>query len=137
LRTDFGAGYGRRHDGKFADPAKRIMASFLTRFFSASSSMNGSVIVLADVDEEMIHLTRLALALVAFHRENGSYPEALPILVPHFMPIILHDFYSDDLPRYRRDNGGFTLYSIGPNRKDDGGKKAENADDGDIVVQFP
>jgi hypothetical protein len=64
-----------------------------------------------------------ACALELFRRKNSAYPERLDALIPEFLASAPRDPVDDSAMRYRRtDDGGFMLWSIGPNRIDDGGK---------------
>jgi tetratricopeptide (TPR) repeat protein len=70
--------------------------------------------------QSRIDQTRLAIALELFRRANGAFPEKLDELVPDFMTIIPSDVQSAQ-PIYRRTAGGYLLYGIGRDGKDDGG----------------
>ena len=74
-----------------------------------------------------IELTVLALALETYRRRHGYYPPSLDWLkrVELVEEIPLDPFSGGPLV-YRRKSYGFTLYSAGRNRADDGGD--ENAD---------
>jgi len=66
----------------------------------------------------------IALALHAFHLETGRYPASLQELVTagylHLLPA--DPFAASGAFRYTRKGSHFTLYSIGPDGKDDGGR---------------
>ncbi len=66
-------------------------------------------------------LARLALAINAFRRDTGTYPEALEQLAPRYLPELPRDPYSGDAFIYTKDESGFLLYSVGPNGTDDDG----------------
>ena len=69
--------------------------------------------------------TTVACALERYRRANGRLPEKLDTLVPQFLAAIPHDMVDGQPLRYRLDGtDGFVLYSIGWNRKDDGGQIA-------------
>jgi len=69
-----------------------------------------------------------ALTLVALQEyrvRHGRYPDGLAALVPDFLPRLPID-YADRQPlRYCLTDGGFLLYSIGADGKDDGGQCAQ------------
>ena len=69
-----------------------------------------------------VQCARTAVALERWRLARGAYPEALAALVPGLLPAVPHDVM-DGLPlRYRRtEEGGYLLYSIGIDAKDDGG----------------
>jgi hypothetical protein len=64
----------------------------------------------------------LAIALERFSLIRGVTPERLTELVPDFIAEVPRDIYTREPLIYRRtEDGGFLLYSVGPNRRDDGG----------------
>jgi hypothetical protein len=64
----------------------------------------------------------LAIALERFGLIRGVTPETLTELVPDFIAEVPRDIYTREPMIYRRtEDGGFLLYSVGPNRRDDGG----------------
>jgi hypothetical protein len=69
---------------------------------------------------------RLLITAIALERcriRHGSYPEALPNLIPEFLASPLVDFMNGKPLRYRRtDDGHFVLYSVGLDCIDDGGQ---------------
>lgn len=70
----------------------------------------------------MLNQAFIAIALERHRLENGTYPEKLSALVPDFATKLPHDLFDGQPLRYRRiDAGGYLLYSIGWNGKDDGG----------------
>ena len=68
-------------------------------------------------------VTMTALALRLYRKENGRYPENLQQLVPKYLPSVLIDPYDGKPLRYRKLQRGFKVWSVGGNRKDDGGVK--------------
>jgi hypothetical protein len=65
--------------------------------------------------------TQLAIALELFRRTKGEFPEKLEELVPDFIDAIPMDVYSEQPPIYRRTEGGYLLYGVDKDRRDDGG----------------
>ncbi len=64
----------------------------------------------------------LACALERYRLANGKYPDTLDALVPQFIQTVPHDVINGDPLHYRlADDGGFGLYSVGWNGRDDGG----------------
>jgi hypothetical protein len=78
-------------------------------------------------------LTLTALTLRLAWLEKGAYPDdsVASFLVPT-------DRFTGKLLLYRKEGGGYVLYSAGRNLKDDGGKDQEDDDPntGDIVVRI-
>ena len=87
---------------------------------------------------------QIVCALERFRLAHGNYPETLAALIPQFMKKLPHDLIGGYPLHYQRtDDGGFTLYSVGWNEKDDGGQDALNKDGtidlekGDWVWRYP
>jgi hypothetical protein len=67
--------------------------------------------------------TRLAYALAAFHADHNSYPPKLAELVPRSVKDLPKDIFNNDADlHYTLQDGGYLLYSVGENGKDDGGR---------------
>jgi hypothetical protein len=79
-------------------------------------------------------LGQVAFALAAYRAEHGSYPTHLGQLVPKHLAAIPEDACADGPLRYQRTEGGCTVYSIGPNGKDEGGacRFSNSVDDASI-----
>lgn len=79
--------------------------------------------------KEATSLARLRLALVAIALEhfrathNNQYPNALGELSPSILSAVPMDPFDGQSLRYRKQESGYLLYSIGPDLKDDGGKR--------------
>ena len=73
---------------------------------------------------------RIAIDIERLRIARGAIPETLAELVPDFIPELPRDVYSGAPTAYRpKGNGRYLLYSVGPDRRDDGGaidlKKSE------------
>ncbi len=67
-------------------------------------------------------LLELALALRAFHRDHGRYPDTLSGLSPVYLSSLPNDPFSPgNRFHYRLTKERYILYSVGPDGKDDGG----------------
>jgi DNA-binding transcriptional MerR regulator len=79
---------------------------------------------------------RLALTAVALEQfraaHNNRYPAGLSELTPNYLDAVLTDPFDGQPLRYRKQDAGYVLYSIGWDLKDDGGKPM-NGKGGDIV----
>jgi hypothetical protein len=82
-------------------------------------------------------MAQVALALAACKAEAGKYPEKLADLKPHYLKKIPNDLFIEKPLYYKQTGEGYLLYSIGPDMKDNGGKKRGEAgpDRYDIVVR--
>ncbi len=85
-------------------------------------------------------LTRMALGLEAYRKDNGQYPVELKALVPKYIAAVPQDIFSRDgrAPlHYEPKDAQYKLYSVGRNGKDDGGIPLGNRLSDDLVVQNP
>lgn len=69
--------------------------------------------------------TLTAVALELYHRRHGAYPESLEALVPSLVPAMPLDVFDGAPLKYALRDGRPLLYSIGTDRKDDGGRAPE------------
>ncbi len=63
------------------------------------------------------------LAVRLFKMEKGGYPEKLDELVPEYLDEVPLDPFALKPLRYKKREGKWIIYSIGPDGKDDGGLK--------------
>jgi hypothetical protein len=71
--------------------------------------------------------SRTAVALERFRRDNGgAIPESLDALVPRYLAQMPQDPLSGSPMRYRSDEQGYTIYSVGTNNQDDGGELVQD-----------
>ena len=80
----------------------------------------------------------IACGLERCRLANGKYPAQLNALAPAFIPTLPHDALTGESYRYRLDGADqYTLYSVGWDLKDDGGKPGAKwyGPDGDWVWQ--
>jgi hypothetical protein len=114
---------------------------------AVSAAMNAEDRTAAQLD-----LTRVAAALAVYRAEQGEYPEKLEQLAPSVVAQLPNDLYSGKPFIYKRmADGGYLLYSVFENGKDDGGSDLhgeivkgewveESVDanlDGDLVIRVP
>lgn len=71
---------------------------------------------------------QLGFALELYRRDNGSPPKSLEDLTPRYVKSIPLDPLSGDKLKYVVKDGGFTIYSVGRNGTDDGGRSQEDAE---------
>jgi len=83
-----------------------------------------------------IRLTSAALAIERYRLAHGQLPESLAALVPEFLPQSLNDPFDGNPLRYTMTEAGYTLYSIGPDQNDDGGKTPLTRGGGDIIFSM-
>ncbi len=68
-----------------------------------------------------IFVARVGLALERYRMAKGEYPATLAELAPEFLREVPLDIFTGKPLLYRTEPGGATIYSVGPNLKDDGG----------------
>jgi RNA polymerase sigma factor (sigma-70 family) len=92
----------------------------------------------ADRAEQEQRNLHLALALAAYRRDQGRYPEKLEALAPEYLKEVPNDLFSSKPLNYYPAKDGYLLYSIGVNGKDDGGRRQDDTPPGDdITVRMP
>ena len=72
-----------------------------------------------------IRLADLALAVERYRLANGRLPKVIDDLTPDFIPSVPLDPYTDEPLHYRPTDDGFVIYSVDPDRKDDGEPREE------------
>jgi hypothetical protein len=70
-------------------------------------------------------MTLLAFALAGYRANHREYPKTLAELVPSYIAGLPTDPFTDGGLHYKPENGGYLLYSVGENGKDDGGRRAD------------
>lgn len=95
----------------------------------------------ADQAVARLEMTRIAFTLAVFRAENGSYPAKLADLSPKYLAQVPKDIFSDGEFRYEAIEGGYRLWSIGLNGRDDGGQGPDvedyEGDGDDLLIATP
>lgn len=117
----------------FDDRARRVMNVLAAILFPVFDT---AALKVAQEDA-LRQLRKTAVALVAYRQKTGRYPERLNQLPAPAPP----DPFTGKPFVYRRAvGGGFVLYSVGMNLKDDGGRARQTRpggpDDTDLVVNY-
>lgn len=94
----------------------------------SSLVLNSAAVLLTRISASQtgVNEALIACALERFRIANNKFPERLDELTPAFLDMIPNDVITGNAMRYRRTEGGFVLYSVGRNEKDDGGKAVLN-----------
>ncbi|HTY62761.1 MAG TPA: hypothetical protein VMG30_10950 [Acidobacteriota bacterium] len=71
--------------------------------------------------EAMLQVTRVGLALKQYKKANGAYPDNLVQLTPSYLDELPEDPCSGNSLLYRKEGGGFLLYSVGRDLQDNQG----------------
>ena len=79
----------------------------------------------------------MALAAARYRAKTGKLPDKPEELVPAYLPAIPLDPYDGQPLKWKRDGEAVVLYSIGPDEKDDGGRKMDDSEKkGDLVFRY-
>jgi hypothetical protein len=69
-------------------------------------------------NQAQARLTLARLAIHAFRKDTGVYPQSLQELAPKYLPQVPRDpFGSGETLRYKRDDKRYKLWSIGPDAR--------------------
>ena len=85
-------------------------------------------------DDAFMLAAQSAVALERFRNSNGHPPERIQELAPALLSAVPLDPFDSQPLRYRSDDRGYTFYSIGENRVDDGGEEGPGSNL-DVVFQ--
>lgn len=72
-------------------------------------------------DRALCDATMTAIACERFRRATGRWPASVPELVPRFLPAVPRDTWSRGPLLVTERDGRFRLYSVGADRRDNGG----------------
>lgn len=106
----------------YATPAYALITRTLAPVYSG-------LLINRDKVEVLSQLAEVAVALDVYRTANGRYPARLQDAASawgHPLPL---DPYSHKTFIYRLEGAKFSLYSVGPNGKDDGGLNINSGDD--------
>jgi hypothetical protein len=70
----------------------------------------------------LLRCARAALAVERYRIAQGDLPETLEVLVPEYLPAVPLDPFGGGPLRYRLLDKCYVVYSVGVDRKDDGGR---------------
>jgi len=91
-------------------------------FSSEGFSINDAVIRKAICAQVQQQMAVTAIAIYRYRLQTGKAPADLAALVPKFLSVLPRDGMDGKILRYRvKADGGFVLYSVGLDGKDDGG----------------
>ena len=82
------------------------------------------------------------LAIKCYQADHHRLPDTLADLVPKYLDAVPTDPYNGQPIVYRPDSPGPMLYSVGPDRRDDGGKQLRRMEStwiwpGDVLLEEP
>ena len=116
------------------------------RLFSEMHGQMTSAVMAANIEDSRLSLRvnndllLTGLALAEYRARRGEYPERLEALAPDYLDAVPNDrFLPTPTPlTYRRHENGFSLYSVGRNGVDDGGRPDDHSQqDIELLVNPP
>ncbi len=130
-KLDAIAAFGETRPSRSSQSMPRGLLQTLTRPLGAHVASHDLNSYIGGMTETLARnrASAAAVAVALYRRENGGkYPETLSALVPSYLPATPIDPYSGAELKYRRDVNGYKVYSVGANRKDDGGVWEQHSD---------
>ncbi|MDP7249350.1 MAG: hypothetical protein QGF00_07105 [Planctomycetota bacterium] len=73
-----------------------------------------------------LKLAQTAVGLEAFALKKGEWPKGLDSLIPDFIDAVPQDVFNGEIVRYKKQEKGFSLYSVGANHSFDMGHVDED-----------
>ncbi|MHC4584597.1 MAG: hypothetical protein ACYS3N_08690 [Planctomycetota bacterium] len=70
-----------------------------------------------------LNTARIGIAVQRYRLANGDIPDTLTELVPTYLDAVPKDPFDGSELRYRKLESGFVVYSVGEDKKDDGGRE--------------
>ena len=109
-------------------PRRSAAQQFIVMFFPGFSAVRNA----EDIAAMRFEIIKLAFALAEYHADRGTFPEKLDDLVPKYVETVQKDIFNNDADlHYAKHGDGYSLYSIGDNGIDDGGKGVDDCKEGD------
>ncbi len=110
---------------------------FLKHFYSSLYLPHCDNIPARQADYEVcLDCAKISLSLRIYKNKYKKYPEDIKSLVPEILPLIPKDPFTGKNYIYKKKENGFIIYSVGRNRKDDGGKKDWEIGKDDIAFEI-
>jgi hypothetical protein len=92
----------------------------------------------AEREDQLHRNLHVAFALAAYQREHGGYPKNLEALAPAYLAQVPSDQFSGKALIYRPAEGGYLLYSVGVNGRDEQGRSSDDEPPGDdLTIRMP
>ncbi len=109
--------------------------SLLIRAYFFGASQIGEKLVMAGAQRDVL---KTALAACHYKAKNDSYPVKLDELVTDFLPFVPIDPFDGNPIRFKKTDGKYLIYSVGPDGIDGGGAPYDpHAHKGDITFELP
>ena len=120
--------FARAHMRGFLDPIA------LVPYWWRSRGIRQGVQERHDVAAAHLRLLAVELALRSYRCDQGSAPGNLTQLVPKYLLHMPTDPFGDKPLIYRSSGTNWVLYSLGPDKMDDGGKPADKSSEDSLLV---
>ena len=128
--------YGRQVEEPNPGMIPKDVSQFISALLLPALERIGEQAARADAHRR---LARVAVAVAAYRAAEGAYPARLEDLLPNYAERIPLDPFDDQPLRLVKRGEGVAVYSVGDDRKDDGGnveKKEDSAHPADLVIRI-
>lgn len=131
-KIDAVAAFVSRHPANRSQSVRRDLIELMTRGPYGDHAASGMLASYINGIAEALARARASITAVAVaryrHHHAGNLPSSVQQLIPDYLPGPPIDPYSGAVLSYRHDASGFRIYSVGVNRKDDGGTWEQHSD---------
>lgn len=122
--------FARVQLGNYPNPIKLVLDLWQARDTRRATAVHH------DLAAARLRLLIVELALCAYRCDEGKGPGGLTQLVPRHLGSLPVDPFSGNPMVYRPMGTNWVLYSLGPDRVDDGGKPVSNIMSGNSLIGF-
>ena len=130
-KLDAIAEFSRTRRSEHSQSVRRGLIETLSRPLGAHMASNALAGYIGGMTETLARnrASATAIAVARYRRDHADRcPGTAQELVSQYLPAMLMDPYSGSELKYRCDASGYVVYSVGANRKDDGGTWEEHSD---------
>jgi hypothetical protein len=106
----------------------QVRLANIMRFSGSDEELDAGTLRMVDRWRAMNRLLLTDLAIRKYSRTNGATPTALAQLIPDYLDAVPLDPFSGQPLVYRLEGDDFVLYSVGKDRRDNGGRFGGHTD---------
>jgi len=118
---------GKPIPGSDMSPKEKAQHIVALATLAAQVNMTISVVQCEKENQTRENMALVTLALAGYRADHqGRYPKTLAELMPAYIDTLPKDLFTGDNLHYQTENGGYRLYSVGRNGKDDGGHNSND-----------